>query len=166
MLELQRQRALRLLRNGVQDLAGDLSVSGRIRPASDDLLEWIDARSTAHPALVAGISPLIAGEPYRIASTIIDAQLEATERSAPADGAYGLWLQVDSDQDGLAKSDDFIILFNFHDNGLSEELFEEGVDAAAGVLIPEPSTGGLLLLGLTMVGAAFGRRRSAHRSRK
>ena len=87
VLDLQRQRALRLLRSGVQELAGDLSVSGRIRPASDALLEWIDDQSGRHPHLVAGLSPLIAGEPYRIAATIIDARLEATEQGA--EGSYG-----------------------------------------------------------------------------
>ena len=81
VLELQRQRALRLLRSGVQDLAGDLSVSGTIRPVTDDLSSWIADESARFPRLVDGISPLIADEPYRIACTIIDGKLASAERT-------------------------------------------------------------------------------------
>jgi len=86
VLTLQRQRALRLLRRGVQDLASDLSVSGTIRPVTDELEEWIADQSALYPRLVDGISPLIADEPYRIACTIIDGKLGATERALAADG--------------------------------------------------------------------------------
>ena len=80
VLELQRLRALRLLRTGVQELATDLSVSGTIRPTTDELTDWITEQSTTHPRLVAGISPLIADEPYRIACTIIAGKLGAAVR--------------------------------------------------------------------------------------
>lgn len=80
VLRLQRQRALGLLRRGVQDLAADLSVSGTIRPISDDLGEWIADQSASFPRLVDDISPLIEDEPYRITCTIIDGKLAATER--------------------------------------------------------------------------------------
>lgn len=86
VLTLQRQRALRLLRRGVQDLAADLSVSGTIRPVTEDLEEWIADQSALFPRLVDGISPLIADEPYRIACTIIDGKLAATERAKGATG--------------------------------------------------------------------------------
>jgi phosphoenolpyruvate carboxylase len=102
VLNLQRQRALRLLRSGVQELAGDLSVSGRIRPASDDLTTWIADVSAETPGLVAGISPLITGEPYRIAATIIDARLEATEAGRTSGGAYGT---ADQFRDDLERMD-------------------------------------------------------------
>lgn len=81
VLRLQRQRALRLLRRGVQDLAADLSVSRSIRPISDDLGEWMADQSATFPRLVEDISSLIVHEPYRIASTIIDGKLAATERA-------------------------------------------------------------------------------------
>lgn len=80
VLDLQRQRALRLLRNAVQSLSTDLSVSGRIRPASDEFAEWMTEMRTVVPRAIANLSPLIMGEPYRIACTIIDARLAATER--------------------------------------------------------------------------------------
>ncbi len=106
VLALQRQRALRLLRAGVQDLAGDLSVSGTIRPMSDELAAWIADMSSRFPRLVAGLSPLIRDEPYRIASTIIDGRLAATERAGSADhtaaGAYGTAREF---RDDLARMD-------------------------------------------------------------
>ena len=87
VLILQRQRALRLLRTSVQELAGDLSVSERIRPVSNELSEWIDETSTTHPSLVASLSPLIGDQPYRIACTIIDGRLAATERMTAQTGS-------------------------------------------------------------------------------
>ena len=87
VLILQRQRALRLLRTSVQDLSGDLSVSARIRPVTNELAEWIEETSTAHPRLVASLSPLIADQPYRVASTIIDGRLASTERNTNDNGS-------------------------------------------------------------------------------
>ncbi len=81
VLTLQRERALRLIRQGVQDLSRDLSVSQSIRPVSDELADWIQEQSTSFPRLVEGISPLIANEPYRKACTIINRKLAAAERS-------------------------------------------------------------------------------------
>ena len=113
VLELQRQRALRLLRSGIQDLAGDLSVSGTIRPVTDELSTWIADESARFPRLVAGISPLIADEPYRIASTIIDGKLNASERlleqnRGGTDGAYHdpteLYADLDRMNDSLRET--------------------------------------------------------------
>ena len=81
VLTFQRERALRLLRTGVQELSGDLSVSAAILPITDEFSDWIEQQSTAHPQLVASISPLIANEPYRKACTIINGKLAAAERS-------------------------------------------------------------------------------------
>jgi hypothetical protein len=53
-------------------------------------------------------------------------------------GAYGLWLEIDSPQ--YEASNGFILMLN---NGLDEEHFEAGV-AAAGQLVPEPASLGLL----------------------
>ncbi len=83
VLTLQRQRALRLLRTGIQNLATDLSVSGTIRPVTDEFSEWIAEQSANLPELVVGLSPLIGNEPYRIASSIIDERLARTERDQP-----------------------------------------------------------------------------------
>ncbi len=86
VLSLQRQRALRLLRTAVQGLANDLSVSGTIRPVTPEFAEWLDETAAQLPTLMAGISPLIADEPYRIAATLIDGRLARTERGR--DGGY------------------------------------------------------------------------------
>ncbi len=109
VLTLQRQRALRLLRRGVQGLASDLSVSGSIRPITESLEEWIADQSAMFPRLVDGISPLIADEPYRIACTIIDGKLAATERALAADGrgaeaAYDQSAELCADLDRMNES--------------------------------------------------------------
>ena len=109
VLTLQRQRALRLLRRGVQQLSSDLSVSGTIRPATDALQEWIADQSVQFPRLVDSISPLIGDEPYRIASTIIDGKLAATERALAADGrgaevAYSVADELGEDLDRMSES--------------------------------------------------------------
>ena len=87
VLILQRQRALRLLRTRVQELSVDLSVSGRIRPVTNELAEWISSQSAEFPTIVANVSPLIADQPYRMVSTIIDGRLAATERKMTSNGA-------------------------------------------------------------------------------
>ncbi len=109
VLILQRQRALRLLRSSVQDLSGDLSVSARIRPISNEMNEWIDATSAAHPFLVASLSPLISDQPYRVACTIIDGRLAATEAKTADTGsnvaaAYANAAELSADLDRMDGS--------------------------------------------------------------
>jgi len=109
VLTLQRQRALRLLRSGVQHLAGDLSVSGTIRPITDELAEWIADSSAEHPRLVEDLSPLISDEPYRIACTIIDGRLQATEHAINPDiggveAAYATSSDLSDDLDRMNTS--------------------------------------------------------------
>lgn len=109
VLRLQRQRALRLLRRGVQELAADLSVSGTIRPITDELGEWIADQSATYPRLVDGISPLIEDEPYRITCTIIDAKLAATERVLTgeqgwSEAAYDRSIELCADLDRMDES--------------------------------------------------------------
>ncbi|MGI9606896.1 MAG: phosphoenolpyruvate carboxylase [Acidimicrobiales bacterium] len=79
VLGLQRQRALRLLRTAVQALAADLSISETIRRPTSNLEKWIERMREAHPRLLDDLSSLVRREPYRIACTIIDGRLEATE---------------------------------------------------------------------------------------
>ena len=109
VLILQRQRALRLLRSSVQELSSDLSVSAKIRPISNDLAEWIDATSAAHPSLMASLSPLISDQPYRVACTIIDGRLAATERTTADTGssvaaAYDNAAELSADLDRMDLS--------------------------------------------------------------
>ena len=109
VLTLQRERALRLIRRGVQQLSRDLSVSQSIRPISDVMGDWIDEQSAAFPRLVEGISPLIGNEPYRKACTIIDGRLAAAERSlnvnrGGGEAAYGFAQELTEDLDRLHES--------------------------------------------------------------
>ncbi len=68
--------------------------------------------------------------------------------SGGATGAYGLHLQLTSPEYG--DSQPFMIALN---NGLDEEIFEEGAEAlaaSAGVLVPEPATLWLLAIGFCL----------------
>lgn len=87
VLTLQRQRSLRLLRTSIQQLSGDLSVSAKIRPITDELETWLDNMAAEFPQLVAAVSPLIADQPYRLACTIIDGRLAASERKTLDNGS-------------------------------------------------------------------------------
>ena len=102
VLNLQRQRALRLLRTAVQRLATDLSVSGTIRPITPEMTEWLEEAATQLPTVMAGISPLISDEPYRIAATIIDGRLSRTEQNR--DGGYAHPDEFRADLDQLHES--------------------------------------------------------------
>ncbi len=109
VLVLQRERALRLIRSGVQSLSNDLSVSQSIRPITDELTEWMDEQSTEFPRLVESLSPLIANEPYRKACTIIDGKLAAAERTLGAgrialDSAYDRAEELAVDLDRMHES--------------------------------------------------------------
>ena len=108
VLTLQRQRALRLLRTGIQELSTDLSVSGSIRPVTNELQEWIADQSARFPRLVDGISLLIGDEPYRIACTIINRKLAATERILAEGGgsetAYSIADELGEDLDRMSES--------------------------------------------------------------
>lgn len=73
---------------------------------------------------------------------------------SPATGAYAVKLSLSTDEPGIANSDPFFIVFNF---GLSETLFEEGVEAFAAT-IPEPTS--LALIGAGVVALSLTRRRS------
>ncbi len=98
VLGLQRQRALRLLRTAVQRLATDLSVSGTIRPVTPEFAAWLEDAAAQHPTLMAGISPLISDEPYRIAATVIDDRLARTEREREGGYAGAEDFRADLDQ--------------------------------------------------------------------
>lgn len=102
VLNLQRQRALRLLRTAIQRLATDLSVSGTLRPITPEMTEWLTDATAQLPTLMAGISPLISDEPYRIACTIIDERLSRTERDR--DGGYANADEFRADLDQLHTS--------------------------------------------------------------
>ena len=109
VLNLQRQRALRLLRASVQELSADLSVSGRIRPITEELAEWIESRSAEFPRLVGSFSPLISDQPYRMVCTIIDGRLAAPERQSAnagsnVDAAYDEAAQFIADLDLMDAS--------------------------------------------------------------
>jgi len=75
-LRLHRGLAVERHRRSIQDLARRLSVSGRRCPAPEGLTAWLDARRPL-PAHVAYLEERYAGEPYRLALSLLAADLEA-----------------------------------------------------------------------------------------
>ncbi len=65
-------------------------------------------------------------------------------------GAYGILMELTTDEAGIANSDPFYIVFNF---GLEEEIFEGAVEAFAGT-VPEPTAAMLLAVGASFFAAA------------
>jgi hypothetical protein len=70
----------------------------------------------------------------------------------PAPGAYGVKLALGTDAEGVAASDPFFMVFNF---GLDEAVFENAVGAFAGLLVAEPGSSGLLVVGAVLLFGAF-----------
>ena len=84
----------------------------------------------------------------------VEFALEPADLGSDAYGAYGILMELTTDEPGIANSDPFYIIFNF---GMEEEAFEGTVgDFAAAV--PEPSGA---LLGLLSLGAFVAVRRKA-----
>jgi len=75
-LRLHRGLAVERHRRSVQDLARRLSVSGRRYPPPAALTAWLDARRPL-PAHVAYLEQRYAGEPYRLALSLLAADLES-----------------------------------------------------------------------------------------
>ncbi|HYR70277.1 MAG TPA: phosphoenolpyruvate carboxylase [Candidatus Acidoferrum sp.] len=75
-LRLHRGLAVERHRRSVQDLARRLSVSGRRCPPPEALTAWLDARRPL-PAHVAYLEQRYAGEPYRLALSLLAADLES-----------------------------------------------------------------------------------------
>ena len=74
-LRLHRGLAVERHRRSVQDLARRLSVSGRRCPPPDELTAWLDARRPL-PARAAYLEQRYADEPYRLALSLLAADLE------------------------------------------------------------------------------------------
>ncbi|HSE03549.1 MAG TPA: phosphoenolpyruvate carboxylase [Methylomirabilota bacterium] len=78
-LRLHRGLAVERHRRSVQDLARRLSVSARRCPPPAPLTEWLEARRPL-PGHVAYLEQRYAGEPYRLALSLLAADLEAASR--------------------------------------------------------------------------------------
>ena len=70
-------------------------------------------------------------------------------------GVYGFIVSLSTDEDGIANSDPFAMVFNF---GLEEEVFEKGVEAFART-VPEPTSGTSMVVAL-VCGICFFRKRA------
>lgn len=74
----------------------------------------------------------------------------------PEYGAYGLLMELVTDEPAIAASDPFYIVFNF---GLDEQVFDGAVEDFAAA-VPEPSSLALAALGCGLIGVAGRRRRT------
>lgn len=77
----------------------------------------------------------------------VHAHVEFVLSDATPGAAYGVILSLATDEPGIADSAPFGILFNYGDEGataMDHELFEDGVEALAARVVPEPSS--LLLM--------------------
>lgn len=84
----------------------------------------------------------------------IDFDLKPLSLDASSFGAYGLHMQLTTDEPGILNSDPFYIVFNF---GLEATQFELAVGAFA-ASVPEPSMFALMGLGMVTVGCLRRRR--------
>ncbi len=78
-LRLHRGLAVERHRRSVQDLARRLTVSGQRCPAPEALTAWLEARRPL-PAHVAYLEQRYGGEPYRLALSLLAADLETASR--------------------------------------------------------------------------------------
>ncbi|MEM8902092.1 MAG: phosphoenolpyruvate carboxylase [Actinomycetota bacterium] len=85
---LQRSLALGLLRDEINPLLRELSMSIEIRPASAELDEWLDERAETYADVLGAVARINEGEPYRLALAIIRERLDETAQEPPGPRAY------------------------------------------------------------------------------
>ncbi|MDH3294151.1 MAG: phosphoenolpyruvate carboxylase [Acidimicrobiia bacterium] len=89
VLELQRQRALRLLRTELDGLRAELSTSERIRLPSDELRYQIEADRKRFPDVFAEVGRVSEGEWYRLRLAVVLRRIDETISVAETSG--GRW---------------------------------------------------------------------------
>ncbi|MEM9607651.1 MAG: phosphoenolpyruvate carboxylase [Actinomycetota bacterium] len=104
VVDLQRELAIRLLRNEIQLLARELSMSTLVRAASDELEAWVDERSHEYDDVFARIGRVNEGEPYRLALGVVEQRLTETAQSPPGARAYADPSQLADDLARLDRS--------------------------------------------------------------
>lgn len=85
----------------------------------------------------------------------VDFELQPLGLGAPEYGAYGILMDISTDEPGIDNSDPFFVVFNF---GLDEPVFEGAVEAFAAV-VPEPASLALALSGGALLAVGVWRRR-------
>ncbi len=104
VLQLQRTRALRLLRRELVDLAAELSPSDVIRPVSDELRDAVEADRAMFPRVFDRVGRINDGEWYRLKLAVMAERLERAEHEVARDGAYSRPQQLADDLAVLSRS--------------------------------------------------------------
>ncbi len=85
VLDLQRVRALRLLRSELDGLRAELSASERIRPVSDEMRYQIEDDRRRFPEVFASVGAINNGEWYRLRLAVMLHRLDETASSVESD---------------------------------------------------------------------------------
>ncbi len=104
VLNLQRSRALRLLRAELDGLRAELSPSEQIRPVSDELRYQVEDDRRRFPDVFASVGAINEGEWYRLRLAVIIGRLEETEHLTPTARGYRSVAELAADLDMLDRS--------------------------------------------------------------
>lgn len=104
VLELHRERALRLLAEELHRLRGELSISDRIRAASGELRAAVEADRIPYADVHGQIGRQLEGEWYRLRLAVIAERLRATEAVPATTRAYRRPADLDADLAVLDRS--------------------------------------------------------------
>ncbi len=104
VLAFQRERALRLLLAGVEELSAELSVSTAVVGISAELAGCLAQDRHDFPGVSARFSRLSAGEPYRQRCAVIHQRLLETEEHPPGARAYATPRDLADDLAMMARS--------------------------------------------------------------
>ncbi len=105
VLQFQRQRALRILVNEVEQLSSELSVGLAVRGVSGELAERLSRDREQFPEVMARFVTLSAGEPYRQRLAVIHHRLQATAATPPTGAAcYSTVAELEADLAVIGRS--------------------------------------------------------------
>ena len=88
VVELNRSRALRILREELEGLLAELSTSQLIRPVSDELLEIVEQDRLVHPEVFGRVGRVNDGEVYRLRLAVMIERVAQAAQTPPGPDEY------------------------------------------------------------------------------